>query len=78
MSVGSPAHTRKVEKVFGKFIELFVDVQKVSVKYQTKGASEELAVYKADADLEPDLQSTHRKVQELALKRQVSIGYQQR
>ena len=73
--------TRKAQKVgeiLGEIIELFADAERVSEKYKAKATGDEVAVYYADNELDPDILSTHKKMRELALKRQKRSSFAQK
>ncbi|OAP57334.1 hypothetical protein AYL99_08072 [Fonsecaea erecta] len=69
---------QKVGEILGEIIELFADAERVSKKYKGKATVDELAVYNADNELEPDILSVHRKMRELALKRQKRSSFAQK
>ncbi|KIW88095.1 uncharacterized protein Z519_11205 [Cladophialophora bantiana CBS 173.52] len=69
-AIDTTKKAQKVGEILGEIIELFADAERVSEKYKAKATGDELAVYNADDELEPDILSIHKKMRELALKRQ--------
>lgn len=77
--LGSSADdARMAAEILREIIIVFANTEKASARYKTKAAAGELAVYNADTDLEPDLQSMHHKMRELAIRRQQRSNFTQK
>jgi hypothetical protein len=55
---------QKVGEILAEIIELFADAERVSEEYKAKATGDELAVYNADNELDPDILSVHRKMRD--------------
>ncbi|KAL6247773.1 hypothetical protein RBB50_005121 [Rhinocladiella similis] len=77
-AIDTMKRTQKARDILGEIIELFADAERVSEKYKTKVTGDELAVYNTDSELEPDILSIHKKMRDLALKRQKRSSFAQK
>ncbi|RMZ74865.1 hypothetical protein DV737_g5651, partial [Chaetothyriales sp. CBS 132003] len=75
----STGEALKVQEILGEIIELFANAEKISARYMAKAAAgDELVPYGTDGQLEPDFLSMHKRMQELALKRQKRSSFVQK